>query len=94
MKLDVLHQTVGKTRTGKIVFCASDPNHIPLILDYFSEASYSADDLLDAHAIFEYLSVYALRRNDSFADLYAQHSEEIFKSTSSVDYESSRCRVF
>lgn len=54
MKLDVLHQVVGKTRTGKLVVCALSHSHIPVVLKYIENIRYSADDLLDAHAIFEY----------------------------------------
>lgn len=93
MKLDILHQIVGETRTGKVVVYASDPDHIVLVFEHFDSLDYSADDLLDAHALFEYLSIYATRKNDPLAELYAQHAAEVFRLVPGEIYEGAKSRA-
>ncbi len=51
---------------------------------------FSVDDFFDGHAIFEYLSIRALRRDDFFLSVYSDHALAFGAQISSNDYESAR----
>lgn len=94
MKLDILHQKVGTTRTGKPVFCALDHKKARTAAAYSKVAlCFSADDILDAHALFEYLSIRSEKRKDPFKGLYIEHSSEIIKLLSLGDCTEAKLRA-
>lgn len=93
MTLKILHQIVGKTNSGKIVFCALDSKNVQYISEYMSVSSFSLEDLLDSYALFEYLSIRAQRRVDSFAEIYSEHSSEIRKMLSPEDFEKAKFKA-
>lgn len=74
MKLNILHQEVGTTRTGKTIICATRIENAAVVCGHFKKILFSSDDLLDVLAVFEYLSIRAKRNNDLFAEIYEQHS--------------------
>ncbi len=93
MKLEFLHQIVGKTRTDKIIICALNLEELTLISRYYSDHGYSADELLDALAVFEYLLMRAMRKEDPFLDLYAAHSRTMFELLVIGGYEDAKSRA-
>ncbi len=90
MTLKILHQIVGKTRSNKIVYCAIEPQKTRTISEYFESSSFSKNDLFDAYAIFEYLSIRSLRRRDPMTTVYIEHSAEVRKLLSNIDFENEK----
>lgn len=91
--MKVLHQAIGKTRTGKTLVCASNHEDISHVYTYFIDHNYSTDDILDAHALFEYLSIRAKRKQDPLLDLYAEHSHGIYELLSEEEYQEAKSRA-
>ena len=93
MKLDILYQIVGKTRTGKLIVCALKFENIDFVAKYFARFNFSNDDLLDAYALFEYLSIREKRKNDSLMRFYSEHSSEIHKIFSPEEYAEAKLKA-
>ena len=89
MALNVLHLVVGKTRTGKLIICATNFEGLEAARDHFDTPCFSADDLFDAFALFSYLLIRSARRKCDFAGLYEEHSFEIRLLMSLEEYCSS-----
>jgi hypothetical protein len=92
MTLNMLHQIVGTTRSGKSIICANEFEKIEIICAYF-EVILSKDDLLDALAVFEYLSIRAKRHEDVTAEIYEQHSRGIGRLLTSEDFDIAKSKA-
>lgn len=93
MNIEVPHFVVGKTRSEKIVRCATEELRAFLIPNHFKRCSFTDDDFLDAYAIFEYLSIRSKRKNDLNAPLYEEHSFEIRKAITGEIFEVVKLRA-
>lgn len=93
MKLSLLHRTVGKTRSEKVVVCALELEGVKSVSAYLKAWHFSVDDLLDARAIFEYLSIRSEKKKDTFTELYSEHSSEIRHLLSHEAYEEAKVRA-
>lgn len=93
MTINILYQMVGKTRSGKNIVCVTNLDKIEVIQTYFVELTFSAEDLFDAFAVFEYLSLRAKRKEDPLADLYEEHSIEIHNLLPYDEYELAKLRA-
>lgn len=93
MKPNFLHQIIGKTRTDKILICAISAENAIVIPRYFQDQCFSVEELLDAFAVFEYLSIRAERKNDPSKEVYSKHSLEIWILLSTKDYEGAKSQA-
>jgi hypothetical protein len=73
MDLDIIYQSMGKTRTGKIILYTIHREETVRVIKFFEACSFSIDDFLDAFAVFEYLAIRSIRRSelDAIFDIYA-----------------------
>lgn len=78
MDIDIIYQSVGKTRSGKIIPYTINREEIGRVLRFFETSKFSIDDLLDVFAVFEYLAVRSIRRGEleMLFDLYA---DDVFR---------------
>ena len=93
MTLNILHQIVGATRTGKTIVCANEFENTAVICAHFEETLFSMDDLLDALAVYEYLSIRAKRNDDVFAEIYEQHSRGIGRLLTSENFDIAKSKA-
>ncbi len=93
MTLNILHQVVGRTRAGKTIFCAIESSDASIVCAYFADQGFSPDDLFDALAVFEYLSIRAKLNDDSFMDTYEAHFIETRKALRTASYEVAKSKL-
>jgi hypothetical protein len=78
-EIEIIHVRVGTTRSGKIIPYSSSIQNFDFLVKYF-ENNFSVDDVLDAFAVFEYLALRSVRRQDKAAkfDRHAIAIQSIF----------------
>ena len=93
MTPNIVHLAVGETRTGKTIICATEFENAAVICRHLTKILFSIDDLLDALAVFEYLSVRAVKKGDLFADIYENHLFEIGRLIPQEDFDAAKFRA-
>jgi hypothetical protein len=91
MKLNKIYLRAGTTRSGKMIPYATAAEELGAIAQYFKDCCFSSDDLLDAVAVFDYLSVRGIRRNDTA--IFDRHADGIRNIFSSQELSDARDRA-
>lgn len=76
MVLNIIYVCVGTTRSGKIIPYTLAIEDLERIVQYFKDPCVSADDLLDAFAVFDYLALRELRLGRE-KEIFDRHAETI-----------------
>lgn len=72
--LNFVFENIGRTRSDKIVIAAAEREDVEEVMDYLNKiVRFTADDLLDAYAMFNYLALRAQRKKMS-SDIFVDHA--------------------
>jgi hypothetical protein len=77
-KKSLITWRVGVTRSGRAIFCVSRFEDIPRLL-HEHYCGLNAQDRFDIYCVFEYLTIYEIKKNHmKYDQIYQSISKEIF----------------
>lgn len=90
IKLDVIFETIGHTRSNKTVIVTNNPQDVEKVIDYLkTDQHFTPDDLLDAYALFNYLALRAKRKGMGSA-IFEDHANETFHEFQGDEFEQAK----